>query len=141
MIKRDYSEYKGYVADVPEVPYPFSRKKLMEVWDMAETKTLNLERIINILKEHKEELKERYGIKGIGVFGSYVRGEYKEKSDLDILVEFEEDADVDLLKFVNMENYLSELIGVKVDLVERSGLKPRIGKHILKEVIPVWKER
>ena len=141
MIKRDYPEYKGYVADVTELPYPFSRKKLMEVWDMAETKTLKLERIINILKEHKEELKERYGIKGIGVFGSYVRGEYKGKSDLDILVEFEEDADVDLLKFVNMENYLSELIGVKVDLVERSGLKPRIGKHILKEVIPVWKER
>jgi len=106
---------------------------------MAETKTLNLERIINILKEHKEELKERYGIKGIGVFGSYVRGEYKgkRKRDLDILVEFEEDTDVDLLKFVNMENYLSELIGVKVDLVERSGLKPRIGKHILKEVIPI----
>lgn len=66
-----------------------------------------------------------------------MRGEYKGKSDLDILVEFEEDADVDLLKFVNMENYLSELIGVKVDLVERSGLKPRIGKHILKEVIPI----
>jgi predicted nucleotidyltransferase len=104
---------------------------------MAETKTLNLEGIINILKEHKEELKKRYGVKGIGIFGSYVRGEYKGKSDLDILVEFEEDADVDLLKFVNMENYLSELIGVKVDLVERSGLKPRIGKHILKEVIPI----
>jgi hypothetical protein len=52
-------------------------------------------------------------------------------------VEFEEDADVDLLKFVNMENYLSELVSVKVDLVERSGLKPRIGKHILKEVIPI----
>jgi predicted nucleotidyltransferase len=52
---------------------------------MTETKTLNIERIINILKEHKEELKERYGIKGIGVFGSYVRGEYKKKSDLDVI--------------------------------------------------------
>jgi len=104
---------------------------------MVEIKNLNLERIINILKEHKEELRGKYGVKEMGVFGSYVRGEYKEKSDLDILVEFEEKAEIGLLKFVNMENYLSELIGVKVDLVEKSELKPRIGKHILKEVVPL----
>ncbi len=104
---------------------------------MVEIKNLNLERIINILKEHKEELRGKYGVKEMGVFGSYVRGEYKEKSDLDILVEFEEEAEIGLLKFVNMENYLSELIGVKVDLVEKSALKPRIGKHILKEVVPL----
>ena len=102
---------------------------------MVETKALNLERITNILKEHKEELKEKYGVKEIGIFGSYVKGEYKEKSDLDILVEFEEDAKIGLLRFVNMENRLSELIGVKVDLVEKSALKPRIGRHILKEVV------
>ncbi|MDI6821678.1 MAG: nucleotidyltransferase family protein [Actinomycetota bacterium] len=90
--------------------------------------------IKQILTEHKEELKEKYGVKEIGIFGSYVRGEYKKKSDLDILVEFEEDREIGLLKFVNMENYLSELLGVKVDLVEKSALKPRIGKHILREV-------
>jgi len=104
---------------------------------MKKIKSVNLDKIINILKKHKEELKKRYNIKEIGVFGSYVRGEDKEKSDLDILIEFEEDADVDLLKFVNMENYLSEIIGIKVDLVEKSGLKPRIGKRILKEVISI----
>lgn len=102
---------------------------------MADTKASNLERIISILKEHKAELKEKYGVKEIGIFGSYVRGKYKEKSDLDILVEFEEDAKIGLLKFVNLENYLSDLIGVKVDLVEKSALKPRIGKTILREVI------
>jgi len=102
---------------------------------MADTKASNLERIISILKEHKAELKEKYGVKEIGIFGSYVRGEYKEKSDIDILVEFEEDAKIGLLKFVNLENYLSDLIGVKVDLVEKSALKPRIGKNILREVI------
>jgi uncharacterized protein len=104
---------------------------------MKKIKSVNLDKIINILKKHKEELKKRYNIKEIGVFGSYVRGEDKVKSDLDILIEFEEDADVDLLKFVNMENYLSEIIGIKVDLVEKSGLKTRIGKHILKEVISI----
>ncbi len=102
---------------------------------MTQTKVLNLKEITNILKEYKEKLKEKYGVKEIGIFGSYVREEDKEKSDLDILVEFEEDAKIGLLKFVNMENYLSELTGVKVDLVEKSALKPRIGKHILKEVV------
>jgi predicted nucleotidyltransferase len=91
--------------------------------------------IIDILKKHEKELKKTYGIKKIGIFGSYLRGEAKEESDFDILVEFEEDANIGLLKFVEIENYLSDLLGVKVDLVEKSALKPRIGKHILKEVI------
>lgn len=98
-------------------------------------KATNLETIIKILREHKEELRRKYGIKEIGIFGSYVRGEERDESDLDILAEFEDDADIDLLKFVNMENYLSKILGLKVDLVEKSTLKPRIGKHILKEVL------
>jgi predicted nucleotidyltransferase len=102
---------------------------------MVETKKLNFERIKNILKEHKEELKAKYQIKEIGIFGSYVKGKCRKGSDLDVLVEFEEEADIDLLKFVNMENYLSDFLGLKVDLVEKSALKPRIGKHILKEVV------
>ncbi|MEM4611046.1 MAG: nucleotidyltransferase domain-containing protein, partial [Thermoproteota archaeon] len=51
-----------------------------------------LEKVKKVLKEHKEELREKYGVKEIGIFGSYVRGENKESSDLDILVEFEDDA-------------------------------------------------
>jgi predicted nucleotidyltransferase len=91
--------------------------------------------IIDILKKHEKKLKERYRIKKMGVFGSYLRGEAKEGSDVDILVEFEQDVDIGLLKFVEIENHLSDLLGVKVDLVEKSALKPKIGKHILKEVI------
>ncbi|KAF5428784.1 hypothetical protein C5S39_10535 [Candidatus Methanophagaceae archaeon] len=94
-----------------------------------------LTEISDILKKHETELRKRYGIKRLGIFGSYLRGEAKEKSDLDILVEFEQDVDIGLLKFVGMENYLSDLLGVKVDLVDKSALKPRIGKHILKEVV------
>ncbi len=94
-----------------------------------------LAEITNILKEHENELRRKYGIEKIGVFGSYVRSEAGVESDLDILVEFSEDADVGLLKFVEIENYLSDLLGVKVDLVEESALKPRIGKQILKEVV------
>jgi predicted nucleotidyltransferase len=94
-----------------------------------------LTEITDILKKHDKDLKKRYGISKIGVFGSYIRNEAREDSDLDILVEFKRDTDIGLLKFVEIENYLSDLLGVKVDLVEKSGLKPRIGKHILKEVI------
>lgn len=102
---------------------------------MAEAKILELEKIINILKKHKEELRKKYHLKEIGIFSSYVRGEQSSKSDIDILVEFEEDAKIGLLEFIKMENYLSDLLGIKVDLVEKRALKPRIGKYILKEVI------
>jgi len=95
----------------------------------------SLDRIKEILKKHEKELKEKYGIKEIGIFGSYLRGEAKEESDLDILVEFKPDAKISLLDFVELENYLSDLLGVKVDLVEKSTLKPRIGKCILSEVV------
>jgi len=93
------------------------------------------DKIRQILEQHKNELRERYGVKEVGVFGSYVRGEQKEESDLDILVTFEPDVKMDLIKFVELEMYLSELLGVKVDLVMKSALKPRIGKRILEEVV------
>lgn len=94
-----------------------------------------LEQIKEILKKEKPFLKEEYGVSEIGIFGSYVRGEQKKKSDLDILVEFEKP--IGLLKFVGLEIYLSEVLRVKVDLVMKGSLKPRIGKHILKEVVPL----
>ena len=94
-----------------------------------------LKELTDILKKNETDLIKRYGISKIGVFGSYIRNEAREDSDLDILVEFKRDTDIGLLKFVELENYLSDLLVVRVDLVEKSGLKPRIGKHILKEVI------
>jgi predicted nucleotidyltransferase len=75
-------------------------------------------------------------VRSLGFFGSFVRGEQNRRSDLDILVEFEE-RDLTLLQFIALENELSGLLGVKVDLVERRALKPAIGKHILQEVVAV----
>lgn len=91
--------------------------------------------IQRILKKHKPLLEKRYNVREIGVFGSYVRGLQKKKSDLDILVDFEEP--ISLLRFIELENYLTELIGVKVDLVMKDTLKPRIGRYILEEVITI----
>ncbi|MBI5902465.1 MAG: nucleotidyltransferase family protein [Deltaproteobacteria bacterium] len=93
------------------------------------------EKIKNILTELKPFLMERYKVKNIGIFGSYVRGEQKKRSDLDILVDFDEP--ISLLKFIELENYLRENIGLKVDLVMKDSLKPRIGSHIIKEVVNI----
>ncbi|MCD6221319.1 nucleotidyltransferase family protein [bacterium] len=97
----------------------------------------SIDEIKEILKKYEKELKEKYGIKEVGIFGSYLRGEAKEGSDLDILVEFKPEAKISLLDFVELENYLSDLLGVKVDLVEKSALKPKIGKRILSEVVNI----
>ncbi len=95
------------------------------------------EQIKSTLAEHKEELRQKYKIKEIGVFGSFVRGEQKKQSDIDILVEFEETANLSLLDFIGIENYLSDILAIKVDLVEKHTLKPRIGKHVLEEVVNI----
>jgi len=89
------------------------------------------------LGELKPSLEEEYKVKSIGIFGSYIRGEEEKESDLDILVEFEESADLSLLDFIRLENHLSEELGVKVDLVEKRTLKRRIGKRILDEVVRI----
>jgi predicted nucleotidyltransferase len=93
----------------------------------------DIEEIKRILARHKGELRENFKVKTVGVFGSYVRGEQKKKSDVDVLVEFEEP--VGLFEFMDLEAYLTELLGVKVDLVSKKALKPHIGQHILEEVI------
>ena len=92
-----------------------------------------LSKIKELIKQHREELAERFNIKEIGVFGSYVRGEEKKKSDIDILVEFKEP--VGLFEFLELEEYLEKLFGEKVDLVSKKALKPRTGEYILKEVV------
>jgi predicted nucleotidyltransferase len=95
----------------------------------------DVEAIKRALLRHKAELRERFKVKEIGVFGSYVRGEQKRGSDVDVLVEFEEP--VGLFEFMRLEFYLSDLLGMKVDLVSKKALKPHIGEYIKKEVVYV----
>jgi len=93
----------------------------------------SLEEIKTILQQHKEELRAKYKVKEIGVFGSYVRGQQKKQSDIDILVEFE--VVPGLLKFIELEDYLSELLGIKVDLVRKSSIREELRDTILQEVV------
>ena len=97
--------------------------------------SLSLDDILNTLRDHLPELRERYGVTSMGVFGSYVRGQERKRSDLDVLVEFEQAPS--MFRFIELQEYLSELLGVKVDLVMQRALKPGIGQRILAEVVPV----
>jgi hypothetical protein len=78
-------------------------------------------------------LRRRFQVQYLGLFGSYVQGTPRKNSDLDILVEFSETPS--LFEFIQLEGYLSELLGIKVDLVMKSTLKPMIGRRILSEVV------
>ena len=82
-------------------------------------------------------LLERYGVVEIGVFGSYVRNEQHAESDLDILVDLGEPPQIDLIDLVNLERYLSNVLGIKADIAIKSNLRKRIGQRILDEVVPV----
>ncbi|MDK2789514.1 MAG: uncharacterized protein PWP15_21 [Methanothermococcus sp.] len=95
-------------------------------WNM---KTLN--EVKKILLEHKKELKEKYKVKKMGIFGSYARGEQTEKSDIDIMVEFYETPS--LIEFIEMEYYLSDLLGIKVDLITKNSIKNPYLKESIEE--------
>lgn len=95
-------------------------------------KPLSLKDINTILYSHQEEIRREYGVVEIGVFGSYVRGENTESSDIDILVSF--DNPPGFFKFLELEERLSEWLGTTVDLVTKKALKPHIGSQILQEV-------
>jgi predicted nucleotidyltransferase len=85
-----------------------------------------LSEITSIIKSHKAELAEKYGVSEIGIFGSVVRGEARDDSDVDVLVEF--NRPTGFVVFMNLLYYLEELFGSKVDLVTRNALKPCIGE-------------
>lgn len=88
-----------------------------------------------MLRQQMPHLADHYGVESLGVFGSFVRQEQLPESDLDLLVTFREPPG--LLRYIELENYLTDLLGVRVDLVMRDALKPRIGQRVLKEVVMI----
>jgi len=95
----------------------------------------DLGRLRDILRKHLPLLQERYGVASLGLFGSYVRREAGPASDLDVLVRFHRTPG--LIRFVELENYLSDLLGIGVDLVMADALKPNVARRVLAEVEPV----
>ena len=94
----------------------------------------SLNQILNIISKNKEELKRKYNISRIGIFGSFSRNEATKESDVDILVEFSEPIGLD---FVLLAEELELLLGNKVDLVSSKAVKLRLKKYIEEELIYV----
>jgi len=89
--------------------------------------------IINVLRRNLPRLKRDFNVGSIQIFGSFLRGGRESANDLDLLVEFEKTPS--LLGFIALENHLSDLLGIKVDLVMKDALRPAIGERILKEAV------
>ena len=90
---------------------------------------------MDLLRSHIQNIKANFAVKRIGIFGSFSRGEQKESSDIDILVEFEKPS---FRNFMDLSFYLEDLFGRKADLVTVKGLHPRIRPYVEKDVI--WSE-
>ncbi len=88
--------------------------------------------VFDILQKHKNEIMSKYNVKRIGIFGSYAKGQPKEESDVDVLVEFEKPA---FDNFMELSFYLEELFNKKIDLVTPKSLRPHMQSTVLKEVV------
>lgn len=101
----------------------------------ADRRAERVAREVALLRERLPDLAARYGVRGIASFGSRVRGDHRDDSDLDILVTF--DRVPGLLRFLVLEDEFSELLGRKVDLVDRESLRPEVAAAALGETEPV----
>ncbi len=96
---------------------------------------MNKQQALALLSQHRDEIAKKFAVKHLALFGSTARGEAREDSDVDVLVEFEGPATFD--GYMGVKSYLEELLGRKVDLVTESGLKPRARLHVEKDLIRV----
>ena len=96
---------------------------------------MNRETLLGRLKDHSREIRERYGVKELFLFGSAARGEAVASSDVDVLVDFEGRADFP--RFMGLRFYLEDLLCLRVDLVTRKALRPEMRETVQKEAIHV----
>lgn len=92
-------------------------------------------RVLAILRENKAEIAERFGVASLAVFGSYARGEQREGSDLDLLVDFVHTPT--FIELAELEDYLAALLGVRVDVGTRGGLGARIAERVASEAVTI----
>ena len=93
------------------------------------------EKALHILAEHQHELRQRFGVTSLRLFGSVARDEASEHSDVDVLVDFDDSPS--LFGFLKLQEYLRKLLGAKVDLVTESGLKERARPYVEKDAVNV----
>ena len=96
---------------------------------------MNIDKILAELEPLKPELRRLYKVREIGLFGSWARGEQHAESDIDVLVEFEDDAD--LFDWMGLTLYLEDLFGRPVDVVPRKALRPELESTVLEQVVKI----
>lgn len=96
---------------------------------------MNRTAVLKLLTEHRDELRHRFGASHLALFGSAARDEMRADSDIDVLVEFEGAASFD--RYVGLKDYLEHLFGAKVDLATEAMIKPRLRRHIEKDLLRV----
>jgi predicted nucleotidyltransferase len=101
----------------------------------SERKHLSVEEIRALIRERKDEIKKEFRAEIVGIFGSYARGDEKEKSDIDVLVRFGEGAT--LLHLTGLGYYLEDLFGVSVDVVSERAIHPMMRDDVLRELVPL----
>jgi len=94
-----------------------------------------IEEIQTIIRQHQDVLAERYGVSIVAIFGSYVRGEQRRRSDLDLLADILRP--VSLLELVGAGLYLSEVLGVKVDLIPKRSVREELRETIFREAVAI----
>ena len=109
--------------------------KFINFFNYPYYKMKTLDEIKKILKDLKPELKKKYSVKEIGIFGSVVRNKQKRRSDIDIAVEF--NTVPDLITFIDIETFLEKKLGRKVDLVRKKSIRPELKEIILNEMVAV----
>lgn len=95
----------------------------------------DLNEIREIIKQHRNILADKYGIAIVSIFGSYVRGEQEQRSDIDLLADILRP--ISLLEMVGAEIYLSEVLGIKVDLIPKRSVREELRDNILKEAVSI----
>lgn len=91
--------------------------------------------VLSALRSYKDDIREQFHVKGMGLFGSVVRGEATEESDIDIVVDFDDGAS--LFDLCGLGNYLEDRFGRKVDVVSRRSIKPELKESILADVVAI----
>jgi len=92
-----------------------------------------LEEIKKLIGQYKQELKEKFKVKEIGIFGSTIRGERRQTSDIDLLVDFKDEAD--LFDLMGLGLFLEEKLNQRVDVVPKRAIREEIKDRVLKEVV------
>ena len=98
---------------------------------------MNRDEILEILRAHRDELRKRFGVKSLAIFGSVARGEAKPESDVDIVVEFNPQAHVGLFKMVELKEFLEKVLGCPVDVVTLDGLRPWMRELVRREAVRI----